>query len=314
MANILASPVFIGGCDRSGTTLLGAILGSHQNIVCIPEAQFILDGYLSLGDNRKANDLSSREILAKIEDHSRFKLWNIELKEYPKTRATYAEIIAFVIGEYADQNKARDSMLWVDHVPSNIKYTARLVELFPRAKFIHLVRDGRAVASSLLSVSWGPRTIDQAANFWVKSIAYGLAAEGFLGETQIIQVRYEDILTNPDVEIRRICKFLGIRFDLEMLKANGLNLPKYAQKDHQLVGQPLDTARISAWESKLNPRQIQIFESFTGDMLEYFDYRLKFGGRRMNLRMSERVHSLLGQIIEYLFVYFNQFRMRFLKR
>ncbi|MEN8240362.1 MAG: sulfotransferase [Chloroflexota bacterium] len=314
MAKFSADPVFVGGCDRSGTTLLGAILGSHQQVVCVPEAQFVLDGYLSLGKERKGADLTSQEILQKIKEHPRFQLWNIQLREFPKSEAPYSEMINFIIGEYADQTGETENLLWIDHVPANIKHVRKLLEIFPKAKFVHLVRDGRAVASSLLSVSWGPRTIDRAANFWVNNLAYGLAAEKLLNEREIIQIRYEDLLSDPEREIKRLCEFLGLQFEAKMLQASGLTLPMYSQKDHKLVGRAIDSSRISAWEHKLSSRQIHVFESLTGDMLEYLGYPLKFEGRKTTLRYSELGKALINMILEFFQAQINQLRLRYLKK
>ena len=72
-----------------------------------------------------------------------------------------------------------------------------LNEEFPKAKYIHLLRDGRAVANSVLSLDWGPNTIPVAARSWVKNVSYGLAAESFFNNEKILRVKYENLTLKP---------------------------------------------------------------------------------------------------------------------
>jgi len=147
-------PVFIGGCDRSGTTMLGAMLGSHSECLCVPEAQFIID--ILKGGEVDSQQANPAQVLKRIASHPRFGLWaiRIEAGEWfaEDQGVAYADIIEKVVQKYGRKHAKVSARLWVDHTPSNLKHTATLFSIFPEARMIHMMRDGRAVAASLLSV------------------------------------------------------------------------------------------------------------------------------------------------------------------
>lgn len=194
------TPVFIGGCDRSGTTLLGSMLGSHDYIICVPESQFIID--VLVETKMIANSIDSNCVMNSIKEHPRFKLWGLNLD--PDFFAELNEILScprlveFIVRKYGQGNNKLQDKFWVDHTPSNIKYSNTLLSLFPNAKFIHLVRDGRAVASSIIPLNWGPNTIDQAAYFWLRNLAFRFADKATLDLELILRVKYKDLVENPE--------------------------------------------------------------------------------------------------------------------
>jgi len=276
------NPVFIGGCDRSGTTLLGAILGTHPNIVCIPESQFKTDVYFTLKKEKDENNLL--KAFNMIISHWRFKIWELDIslpiKYIESPNFTYPKLIEYIVKQYANKVCKRNPTIWIDHTPSNLKYAITLNNLFNNnAKFIHIVRDGRGVASSIIPLDWGPNNIIKAAYWWTERVAYGLAAESFLGNDKIIRVRYEDLVINPSVTIKQLCSFLNIDYHYEMIKGYGFNVPRFTKEQHLLVGKPPNSSRANVWEKKLSSRKIEIFEYLTGDFLCYLGYELKFGNK-----------------------------------
>jgi hypothetical protein len=176
----------------------------------------------------------------------------------------------------------------VDHTPVNLRYAVTLSQLFPGAKFMHIVRDGRAVASSILPLDWGPNTIDGVADWWTTSLAYGLASESWGGSARMLRVRYEDLVLNCESEVRRICRFLGLDFDANMLKADGFKVPGYTSNQHALIGSAPQPGRVNAWERSLTARQIEIFESIAGELLRYLGYDLKHGSNARKASRSEK--------------------------
>ena len=158
--------VFIGGAHRSGTTMLGSILGAHSSCLCIPEAQFKTDAYRMVHGKDKA-DIA--DVFSMVRNHLRFKYWGLEVgQKVPQGVASFQELFLWLAQSYGDKVRKPGTAICVDHTPLNIKYADMLFDLFPEAKMIHLVRDGRAVASSIMPLDWGPNTIDRAASSWVK--------------------------------------------------------------------------------------------------------------------------------------------------
>jgi len=268
--------IFIGGCSRSGTTLLGAMLGSHKKIICTPESHFKIDvlRLLALSEGT----LKRAEVLDFISRHWRYKIWQVPLPDptiaTSSNHASFSSIMSAVVQQYAFQQGKPQASIWVDHTPENISYARTLLKQFPQAKFIHIVRDGRGVAASIMPLDWG---IIKASRWWLRMVSFGLAAESAFNNDRIMRVKYEALVSNPEEVLRPLCQFLDLDYEPRMLNATGFNPPTYTTKQHTLIGQKPDTQIASSWEQKLSQRQIEIFENQTRDYLTYLGYPLHFG-------------------------------------
>ncbi len=166
-----------------------------------------------------------------------------------------------------------EPLLWIDHTPANIRNVTKLAEHFGDAKFVHIVRDGRAVAASVMQLEWGPSNILDAADWWLRKLSFALAAEIFLPE-RVTRVKYEDLLENPERELRKLCEFLDIDYDHKMLTGQGFQTPDYTQKQHVLVGSAPDVTRLHGWRVKLTDREVEMFEFKTEGMLRLLGYEV----------------------------------------
>jgi len=269
-------PVFVGGCPRSGTTLLGAMLGTHRDVICPPEAPFIAGLALRFGGALGAE--SVRQAHRAIADDFKFRFWALDQTELDACAAAastrYDAIVESYVRAFGRRHGRADGRFWVDHCPTNIMYVRRLRDAFPEARFIHLVRDGRAVAASILPLDWGPNSIIGAAQLWTAHVAHGLSAEQVVPEDRRRRVRYEDLVSRPADVLEDLCGFLGLDFDPEMLQAKGLEVPAYTRNQHALVGRPADSKRRDRWREVLSARQVEIFEALTGDLLPNLGYEL----------------------------------------
>jgi hypothetical protein len=305
------NPILIGGCDRSGTTLLGALLGVHPRLITVPESQFFIN--LLRSNKWDQDSVNKKEVIDNLNKNWLFQLWDLPLDHWQEENedlyCSYSEVIQSVIDQYATKSKKMDLIHWVDHSPVNISNGLTWLELFPSSKFIHLVRDGRAVANSIMHLDWGPNTELTAADWWKKKIAVGLAAEIHLGPERIKRVQYENLVLNPEDTLQDICAFLGINYVPEMIKGDGFNAPRYSKSHHKLVGSPPDESRVQAWKNKLGKRQVQIFEAISGSMLAYLGYELEYDYNPYAVSKQERVYLTLK---EYLLWVIN--RIRYIKR
>lgn len=272
--------IFIGGCSRSGTTLLGSMIGAHHDIICSPESHFKIDVLRPLVKGQI--DPQPSVLMALIQRHWRFKIWELDLppidsSELDGSGPLLAELLNWIVGQYAQQQEKNHASIWVDHTPENISYANSLRELFPNARFIHIVRDGRAVAASIMPLDWGPNSIMKTSRWWMRMVSFGLAAEKALGPEVVMRVKYEDLVLNPESTMRAISQFLGIEYQSSMLHATGFNPPSYTTRQHKLVGNRPDASVVNRWESKLTPRQIEIFEHQTRDFSSFLGYPLRYG-------------------------------------
>jgi hypothetical protein len=265
-------PVFIGGCERSGTTLLGSLLGANEEAVVLPESRFKY--YIIRGIKRnRADDAISKSITGD-KKFAHLKMDAKHVKDIAFTDLGVARATVQFVNRYsAERGLAKPTLrYWVDHNPDNLANAKMLIENFPGAKFIHIVRDGRGVASSVMRLDWGPNTILKAAQWWLQKLSVCLAAELYLPREKILRVKYEDLVLQPDATLNKICEFLGMRFHPSMVAGDGSFVSAYTQKQHALVGKLPQASRANDWCNKLSPFEVSCFEKYAGQMLDLLGY------------------------------------------
>jgi len=150
-------PTFIVGCGRSGTTLLKMILNSHPDLAIPVESHFIYDIARRIVSGRFPASLTHpndwNRFLEYLKNHRYLNRWGISLPLLFKRLEgiedrTYASMFTTIFKEFMqDEGKPR----WGDKTPMNVNYIFLIDHFFPKAKFVHIIRDGRDVALSLLS-------------------------------------------------------------------------------------------------------------------------------------------------------------------
>lgn len=289
-------PIFIGGCERSGTTLLGAMLGSHSSCLCVPEMKFKLE-MLQFAGNGVNDAVEPARVLAKLAHRSNFRIWGLSPHEIAMPGGTLAgrELVEWLVSAYGRKVGKIASAIWIDHTPANIKCAWTLFQAFPDAHMVHLIRDGRAVAASLLPLDWGPNEIDSAARYWAEALAHGFAAEA-TWPGKVIRVRYENLVKEPATTLKELCAALSLSYEPAMCQGTGFQVPLYTARQHALVGSPPEPARVNAWERELTPRQVEIFESIVADLLKLLCYEPKFGLHARRMSRLERLGSHLREL------------------
>src|SRR5688572_29734762 len=167
--------IFIGGCPRSGTTTLAAMLGNSSYTATIPEGPF---KFILLARLRgKPTPSQVKLILSDTFEHYSYKNWEVKIdvdqivNKLDFSASLFPQIYSQLITEYLKLYWPEKSVRWVvDHDPSNAKYAASLSTHFENAAFIHLIRDGRAVAASIMPLDWGPNDIFSSAIFWLSNL------------------------------------------------------------------------------------------------------------------------------------------------
>lgn len=304
--NIDMKPVFIGGCHRSGTTLLGALLGAHPQCLTTPESQFKTHALEGIGLPRDRGELEDFLARAKkMRSLGRWKLDSADLTLNGKSDARYSELLQTLVSGYGKTVGKPEFDFWVDHTPTNARHLDLLFSEFPEAKAIHLVRDGRGVASSVLSLDWGPNTIVAAAHWWAHHISFGLAAESHYGSDRVLRVHYENLVAEPGRELDRICRWLGVDYVDEMQRGGGFRHLSGEFRYHGLIHEAPNTSRATAWKQRLTERQVRAFESRTRDLLTYLDYELRFTAAK-----TDRLSLIETVFIEPFMVALNMLRHR----
>jgi len=157
-------PIFIGGAGRSGTTLMRALLDAHPRICCGPELKALpeISGlYRSFAAASSPVQQAYGNTLADI-------------------RSYFQEFIERLVGKY---RRASGKPRWGEKTPHNLLCMLMLGEIFPDARFIHMIRDGRDVACSLVKMDWTDagtgqklgycQNIRNAARYWRDLVRFG---------------------------------------------------------------------------------------------------------------------------------------------
>jgi len=238
------SPIFIIGSARSGTTLIGRMLSSHSNIYIKNESTKILNAF-------KAN-------------HSRDQITAIlasEVKGYENLT---------IDGILNEMGKKR----WGFKDPASQYYLKDIVEKFPEAKLIFIIRDARAVALSQTKAKFGTANVYYAAEKWKKEVDWQRKFATKNQEKSFL-VRYEDLILSPEEELSRICAFLGENYEPGMQQY--YENEKYIDKKNVFNAntfKKLDPAIIDKWKRELSKKQINVIESIAGRILTENGYDL----------------------------------------
>lgn len=267
--------VFIGGCPRSGTTLLGTLLAQMPGCVVTPESPF---KQLLLRDHRIdwQQGLSSDVLRRDFQGRRRFRLWQTPLPDtLPErlSREDYRQLLVSLAANFRRDGAAADApFTWIDHTPHNLQSVLLLSELFPSARFVHLVRDPRAIAASVLPLDWGPEDTRTVGRYWSQHLAHGLAAELQLPK-RVIRLHFEDLVDAPEPNLKALCAFCGLNYNASSLQGGDASfLPAFSKQQHRRVGQPPDPSRARSWQRQLTPWQIQEVEHGCGDLLALLGY------------------------------------------
>ena len=275
-----SNPIFIIGVHRSGTTLLRYMLSSSPRIYIPPESDFI-PRFFGRAPLAPLNESRVRKILHIIFTRYRFvKEWQGEPPDparffHEMPAPTPAGFLETLYRMYARQYGA---VRWGDKTPIYTSYVDLIHRIFPEAQFIHIIRDGRDVALSMLE-KWGRREfhIDVyfAARTWVRRIRQARAAGARLGPRLYHELRYEDLVLDPEKELRAICAFLNEPYLPEMAQHHRLARKRIRPGDfHDPVRQPPNPGRVGRWRREMSPADVRLVQRVAGPLLVELGYGL----------------------------------------
>lgn len=251
-----ADPFFIIGNPRSGTTLLRLMLTSHSRLIVPPECGFavwLYEKYKGWQEADSKNKLSLLEFINDLGRSRKFETWKLDvpgLQEFIKfcQPQNYSVLVSNVYKYYAVSNRKQIDR-WGDKNNFYIQHIKTIAKIFPSSQFIHLIRDGRDVACSYKEIAsrsieseYAPRLPDQIeaiAHQWQNNIESAIASFSDLGWNNVLEVRFEDLVTRPEDTLHVICEFLDEEFDVDMLE--------YHTRNRQLQLEPTDFLR---WKEK----------------------------------------------------------------
>ena len=269
----VGAPVIVLGVRRSGTTLLRVMLDRNPALAVPDESYFVPQlarrhrGIVDVG--AFVDDL--RRLPTLVE-------WGLTpdaVAARLRPGMTTGEAIAAVFEAYA---AGRGKPRWGDKTPLYMQHLPLLERLFPGARFVHLIRDGRDAALSFLSVpqgimteGWGyPRDAAGFACQWTTEVRSARALGARLGPGRYLELRYEALVAAPAAELRRVCSFAALEYDDAMLGYVGKT--DSARKEHQQRLNEPPRVGVRDWSTEMPAAEAAAFEAVAGDLLSDLGY------------------------------------------
>lgn len=270
-----SNPIFIFGSARSGTSLLSRIINSHPKI-SVPFESHLYDtfipwlkyyGDLSIAKNREQliDDILNTECMRDWSPRPNRDRILEEISDY-----SFAGIVDGLISSWTlDQGKQR----WGEKTPWHAYFWRDIVSDFPNCKIIHIVRDGRDSSLSWKNARFGPKHYYYLAKKWVQYLKTIDELKAEINGDSFLEIRYEDLLLNPDKKSREICEFIGEEFSEKMLAFHTNSNPYPTDKANlKNLTKPIISSNSNKWKSHLSPRDLRIFEAIAGYYLDSYGY------------------------------------------
>ena len=246
--------VFVTGSPRSGTTWVAHVLGGHPAIAAAPAESHLFDrGVGTLFDNHESTGEWSR-FLAEFLDR-------VELVDLVR------DLCDGILLRMRDRVRPGATHV-LEKTPAGSLYPsvemARKLECFPDGWYVHVIRDPRAVAASLTAVPWGPASLSGGADVWRRSVVD--IREVFGRHPRYREVRYEDLLGEPEAGFKQMLTWLGLAMEQGVRE----RLARVREMRLAPAGEgPLAPHR---WREQLAAADVARIEAIAGDLLEALGY------------------------------------------
>jgi hypothetical protein len=295
---------FVVGEARSGTTLVRVMLDAHPELAIPPESYFVSGLYPFRSRYDRDGGFDLRRFALDLQGLRKFREWDLPAGALastfgePMPTGTYSDAIRLLYRTYADvHGKSR----YGDKSPGYVTRMGLLAGLFPEARFVHIVRDVRSVALSLVEMpqEWGTRTVPEGAARWRHRVGRGHAEGLALGPDRYLEVRYEDLVTDAERELRRILEFLLLPWDDTVLRyaERGLSrVPQGSRAIHGNVARPPTTTRD--WREQMSREDLEVVEAIAGDLLAEMGYERAV--EHPGAAAQGRARAVIGQWEDYL--------------
>jgi hypothetical protein len=260
--------VFITGVQRSGTTLLSMMLGRHpaiymeERVISFRLISAIKNAAELWPYNLQVDKTDFYRWLVRTDGKGRLAEF-LDLDNWP-AGASLQDLIRNSVAQHLTRHQKN---VWGDKGPNLQYFIPELLQLFPDARFIHIIRDGRATAHSMSRRAY--QSLRLSAQQWVDGNVQAMVQQDVLGQEKLLLIRFEDLLSDPEAVLRKVCDFLEIGFSELMLE-----LQQDIPEEEQYVKSRLQADKISAYREKLSPARLRALERIQGPLLQRLGYEL----------------------------------------
>jgi hypothetical protein len=297
---IAASLFFIVGCGRSGTTLVQSVLLSHPNVVIPPETKF--------ASKFPAQTPHLRDLTS---DAAFDRALNLTVayerpKGVPFNEARFRELaraaprswdgilLALLAAVAEHEGRPRVGEKSTDHT----RCVGRLSESFPRARFVHLLRDPRAVMLSRIRAGFSSGRLGTEVPRWLEAVRLHREHADRLGPQRYHLLRYESLVTDFQQNVEAICRFLDLDMRPEMLAPHQRASTGFTDRSRAWMTntlRPVFRDSVDKWRTELTPTQIAMIEHALGPEMREMGYEPS-GARTAAPRARLAVSAAFGHV------------------
>ena len=292
--------IFIVGASRSGTTMLSRILGKHTQIFSLNELHVFGDLISSESLHAPLHNSEQRKLASTILQRQEYGIW---ASEQPLTNTT---LLDSVLNKLNDDSATaatvfNETALAVadsygngsvsEQTPRNIFFAESLLEAYPHAHFVHMVRDPRAVLASQKS-KWrrkflGGKDIPtlEMIRMWTNYHPFTLSKLWIKANKQAIKneshdrfhiIKFEGLLEAPEDTLRELCGGMGIDFEAQMLDIEHIG-SSHQHNTSQVSG--ISNATVESWKKSLTTAEQMMSEKLCSETMTHFGYALSNADR-----------------------------------
>lgn len=280
---MIRKALFIGGCPRSGTSLLQAIFNSHNRCCSPPETLFLRDYVLNPSDSFRKNYKDREFLIETFNNNSKLNRLGIPAEEiiekseyesggYIKPLNIYKRYLEVYV-----QREKKDIL--VEGTPSNILHLYQIKKIYPDSYILHLIRDPRDTILSLLKAEFSSKFSSDIYDYaYLYKISYlkGTQVASKKFKDRYFKVLYEDVLTNTKDELIRICKLAGIKFEEQMLEYTENASDVYSKEEEQWKGnvkKDILKNNFNKWKKEMQKEDVILIELICNKIFKSLPYK-----------------------------------------
>ncbi len=277
-------PVFMIGTQRSGSNLLRLMLNQLPSIAA-PHPPHILERLMPLLDNYGDLDIEANfdqliEDVCRLVETNPVKWDSVTLdRSEVKSLCRENSLVAAYGAVHDVMAKAWGAEDWMCKSMANVYYLPEIERYFGKqAKFIYLYRDGRDVALSFRKALIGDKTFFKLGKVWNEEQMLSIECQKRVDPSQFAAVSYEELTTNPEPALRRLCDTLGAEYSPEMME---FHTSKEASRTAVTnlwsnVTRPVDANNSNKFLKEASPEEISVYETVAGPALDALGYKRYF--------------------------------------
>lgn len=283
MSSRCQGPIFVVGSPRTGTTLTQEILSLHPEVKLYNEIHYNERVVDTLGSAEPLSDDVLERAIAILLDRGQWAFGETDAavreRVLEKVRAagppTHASLLEAFLGLEA---AAHDARVWGDSSPQDILYMDVLKKWYPTAKFVGVVRDPRAFLASYKNyIRKGSVEYRNRFNAVTNSLLWRSYMNSLLRTMasplapDVMMLRYEELVADPEGQVRRMCDFLELDYHPGMLEIQRAN-SSYVRQDQERTRKGISTQSLEKWRTELTTTELWILEKVCGGTMQRLGY------------------------------------------